>query len=195
MKQRPPGSPDNISSTVLAEALGINDVQVRKDLAIASNRGKPKIGYITTSLIEDIERFLGHDNITDAILVGAGHLGKALLAYKKFEDYGLKIIAAFDQSKELIDTTFNSVDILDVAKLTNIVHRLKVHIGILTVPDENAQECTDLMVAGGIRVIWNFTSANLNVNERIVVKNEDMAASLALLTKQLKKNIEIYGLN
>jgi len=74
MKHLPVGSPDNISSTVIANALGVHDVQVRKDLAVVSNEGKPKIGHITKDLIAALERFLGHGNYTDAVLVGAGNL-------------------------------------------------------------------------------------------------------------------------
>ena len=85
-----------ISATALANALGMGEVQVRKDLASVSDGGRPKIGYLRDSLIDDIEQFLGYDNTTDAILIGAGKLGQALLDYKGFEEYGLNVLAAFD---------------------------------------------------------------------------------------------------
>ena len=89
------GSP-YISATALANALGMGEVQVRKDLAMVSDGGRPKIGYLRESLIEDIEQFLGYDNTTDAVLIGAGKLGQALLGYSGFDAYGLNILAAFD---------------------------------------------------------------------------------------------------
>ena len=88
----------NISATALAGALGMGEVQVRKDLALVSDGGRPKIGYPREQLIDDIEQFLGYDNTTDAILVGAGKLGQALMCYKGFDEYGLNILAGFDRN-------------------------------------------------------------------------------------------------
>ena len=189
MKQLPENSPDNISSTMISAALGIHDVQVRKDLALVSDGGKPKIGYITDDLIADLEHFLGHDNYTEAVLVGAGNLGRAFLSYENFKQYGLKIVAAFDNAVELVGTTINDVQVLDSAKITNMCERLNVHIGIITAPAFCAQEACDQLIAGGVRAIWNFSPINLSVPRHIIVKNEDMAASLAVLTRQLTDNI------
>ena len=84
LKNMPEGSPANISATALANALGMGEVQVRKDLAMVSDGGRPKVGYLRESLIDDIEQFLGYDNTTDAVLIGAGKLGLALMGYKGF---------------------------------------------------------------------------------------------------------------
>ena len=96
--------PDNssayISATAIANALGMGEVQVRKDLALVSSGGRPKLGYLRENLMEDISQFLGYDNTTDAILVGAGKLGQALMGYSGFEAYGLNILAAFDATPE-----------------------------------------------------------------------------------------------
>ena len=189
MKQLPEGSPDNISSTVISAALGVHDVQVRKDLAVVSDGGKPKIGYITRDLIADLEHFLGHDNYTDAVLVGAGNLGKAFLSYENFKSYGLKIVAAFDSSPALIGSAIDKVQILDTEKITNICERLNIHIGIIAVPAYCAQEVCDQLIAGGVRAIWNFAPITLSVPKNIIVKNEDLAASLAVLTRQLSDSI------
>jgi redox-sensing transcriptional repressor len=189
IKQLPAGSPDNISSAVISTALGVHEVQVRKDLAIVSDGGKPKIGYITKDLIADLEHFLGHDNYTDAVLIGAGNLGRAFLSYENFKKYGLKIVVAFDSDPELIGTMVNEVHIIDAVKIKNICERLKIHIGIIAVPAFCAQDVCDQLVAGGVRAIWNFSPVNLSVPQNIIVKNEDMAASLAVLTRQLAKSI------
>jgi len=189
IKQLPENSPENISSTVIAGALGVNDVQVRKDLAMVSDKGKPKVGYITTELLADLEHFLGHDNYSDAVLAGAGNLGRALLSYENFEQYGLKIIAAFDSNPALAGTMIGSVQVLPPEKIANLCQRLNIHIGIIAVPAPFAQETCDRLVAGGVRAIWNFAPVNLRVPEHIILKNEDMAASLAVLTRQLTKNL------
>lgn len=90
------GAAKYISATAIAEALNMNHVVVRKDLASISSSGRPKVGYVREGLIQELEIFLGYDNTQDAVLVGAGQLGKALLAYSGFVEYGLNIVAAFD---------------------------------------------------------------------------------------------------
>lgn len=188
LKHLPPGSPSNISSTAIAIALEVGDVQVRKDLAIASTGGKPKIGYITEELISDLEHFLGYDVSIDAVLIGAGHLGKAFLSYENFQNYGLKIVAAFDADPLVVGTEYNGICILDSAKIANLCERLHVMIGIITVPAVFAQDVCDQLIAGGVRAIWNFAPANLRVPDNVIVRNEDMAASLAVLTRQLAES-------
>jgi redox-sensing transcriptional repressor len=89
LKNIPDTASPYISATAVAAALSMGEVQVRKDLAAVSDGGRPKLGYLRKDLIEDISRFLGYDNTTDAILVGAGKLGRALLGYSGFEEYGL----------------------------------------------------------------------------------------------------------
>ena len=96
----PEDAPKNISATTIAEALQLNDVQVRKDLASVSSSGKPKVGYNVKDLIAELEAFLGYNDIDNAVIVGAGSLGKALLNYSGFKAYGLNIIAAFDLCEE-----------------------------------------------------------------------------------------------
>jgi len=189
MKQLPQDGFENISSAVIASALGIHDVQVRKDLALVSDGGKPKVGHITKDLIADLEHFLGHDNYTDAVLVGAGNLGKAFLSYENFKQYGLKIVAAFDIAPDLTGIAINGVQVLDAGKITDICRRLNIHVGIITVPAPCAQEACDKLTEGGVRAIWNFSPVTLNVPQGIIIKNEDMAASLAMLTRQLAESI------
>lgn len=176
----------NISSTVMAEDLKQNPVQVRKDLAVVSARpGKPKIGFDIVELIEDIEEFLGYNGLSEAVLVGAGQLGKTLLSYDGFERYGLKIVAGFDIRKETVGNTVNGKQIFHFDRFSSLTQKLKVKIGIITTPRESAQIVADEMVASGIKAIWNFAPTHLVVPEDIAVKNEDLGASLALLRKEL----------
>ena len=184
----PEGSP-YISATALAHALGMGEVQVRKDLALVSDGGRPKIGYLRESLIEDIEQFLGYDNTTDAVLIGAGKLGQALLGYSGFEDYGLNILAAFDVNPAL-DKTDEGKFVYPISELEAFCKTNKVLMGIITVPAAHAQEVCDALIACGIKAIWNFAPIHLDVPDNILVQNENMATSLAVLSMHLKAHIK-----
>ena len=178
-----------ISATALANALGMGEVQVRKDLASVSDGGRPKIGYLRESLIDDIEQFLGYDNTTDAVLIGAGKLGQALLCYRGFEEYGLNVLAAFD-----INPTRGATDegkpILHIDQLEHFCRARKVLMGIITVPDSHAQEVCDKLIACGIKAIWNFAPVHLEVPSHILVQSENMATSLAVLSMHLQAHIK-----
>lgn len=189
LKSLPEGTATYISATALANALGMGEVQVRKDLAMVSDGGRPKIGYLRESLIEDISQFLGYDNTTDAILIGAGKLGQALLGYIGFEAYGLNILAAFD-AKPVADRTEDGKPILHIDKLESFCKANNVLMGIITVPAQFAQEVCDKLIACGIKAIWNFAPVHLDVPEHILVQNENMATSLAVLSMHLQAQIK-----
>lgn len=178
-----------ISATALANALGMGEVQVRKDLAMVSDGGRPKIGYLRESLIEDIEQFLGYDNTTDAVLIGAGKLGQALLGYNGFEAYGLNILAAFD-AKPVADATQDGKPIYPMEQLESFCRTNKVLMGIITVPTQYAQGVCDQLIACGIKAVWNFAPTHLEVPEHILVQNENMATSLAVLSMHLQAQIK-----
>lgn len=180
----------HVSATGIAEALGLNQVQVRKDLALVSDGGKPKTGYQIRELIADIEHFLGYDNTNGAVLVGAGHLGRALLSYSGFKSYGLEIVAAFDENEAVIGTTINGHEVLSIHRMRDLCTRMKIHIGIITAPAEAAQQVCDRLVEGGVRAVWNFAPTILRVPEGILVQNENMAASLAVLSSHLSDKLK-----
>lgn len=181
------GSVPTISATSIAEALSLNDVQVRKDLAAVSSSGKPKIGYVTVDLIKELEDFLGYNRPSDAILAGAGKLGRALMSYQGFNAYGLNIVAAFDTDPKLMNTNEAGKSILPMDQMKPLCDRLNVRIGIITVPAACAQGVCDMMVKSGILAIWNFAPVRLNAPESILVQNENMASSLALLRSHLRQ--------
>ncbi len=178
-----------ISATALAAALGMGEVQVRKDLAMVSDGGRPKIGYLRESLIEDIEQFLGYNNTTDAVLIGAGKLGRALLGYKGFSEYGLNILAAFDNRPDLEE--LDSVKpVYPMEQLESFCREHKVLMGIITVPEDRAQEVCDQLIHAGIKAVWTFAPVHLEVPPHILVQNENMATSLALLSMHLEAQIK-----
>ena len=189
LKELPENGRDNVSSSFIAAGLGVNHVQVRKDLAIASNGGKPKIGYNKKDLILDLEHYFGHDNCLDAVLVGVGNLGKALISYEAFKNYGLRITMAFDSDTNLIGTKQNGIEVWDVSGLSALCKKKDIQIGIVATPSDRAQDICNQLVDGGVCAIWNFAPVSVRVPEHIIVKNEDMAASLAVLTKQLGENL------
>lgn len=177
---------DKVSSTMIAKRLSLNDVQVRKDLASVSKvGGKPRTGFDIEELIMCIEYYLGYNNINDAVLVGAGQLGRALLSYNGFENYGLRIVAAFDNNEDVVNTNVCGKIVFPMEKLSDMCRRLNIHIGIITVPANAAQSVCDILVESGIIAIWNFAPVHLSVNENIIVHNENIAESLAVLSSQL----------
>lgn len=189
LKGLPDGTATYISATALANALGMGEVQVRKDLAQVSDGGRPKIGYLREKLIEDISQFLGYDNTTDAILIGAGKLGQALLGYSGFEAYGLNILAAFDAAPQA-DKTDDGKPIYNISELESFCKSHKVLMGIITVPAKYAQQVCDRLIENGIKAVWNFAPAHLDVPSNILVQHENMATSLAVLSMHLQAQIK-----
>ncbi len=179
-----------ISCPAIAKALNLNEVLVRKDLASIKSGGRPRTGYLLEKLITDLEMYLGYGNVDEAVLAGVGHLGRALLSYKGFETYGLNIVVGFDTDDRIIGTEVGGKKILPLEKLTGLCKRMHVNIGIITVPPDKAQAVCDLMVSAGIQAIWNFAPVKLVVPDDILVQNENMASSLAVLSKHLKKKIK-----
>jgi len=189
LKSIPDNGPVHISATALAAALGMGEVQVRKDLALVSDGGRPKIGYHRENLIRDIEEFLGYTNINDAVLIGAGKLGRALLGYTGFAEYGLNIVAAFDADDALVGTSKSGKPIMHLSRLEEICKKHRIRIGIITVPAEHAQAVCDELISYGILAIWNFAPKHLDVPAGILVQSENMAASFALLSKHLAEQV------
>ncbi len=190
LKSMPEDAPVHISATALANALGMGEVQVRKDLALVSDGGRPKIGYLRESLIDDIEQFLGYDNTTDAVLVGAGKLGCALLGYQGFEEYGLNILAAFDADAAKTGMDESGKPVYPLEKLPSFCKSHKVLMGIITVPSSHAQEVCDLMIANGIKGIWNFAPTHLEAPANILIQTQNMATSLAVLSMHLQAQMK-----
>ncbi len=177
----------NVSSTEIAKALGLNDVQVRKDLSSVSSGGRPKVGYNVSSLTSDLKEFLGYNAIKGAIIVGAGNLGRALMSYRGFSEYGLTIIAGFDSNPALVGCRIDGKEILSLDDLGSYCRENGVEIGVITTPAAYAQEVSDLLVSAGIKAIWNFAPAHIYVPNGVLVQNENMACSLALLSKHLNE--------
>ena len=172
-----------ISATSIAKSLALGEVQVRKDLNSVSGAGKPKIGYEVEELIKSIEKVLGYDNLTNAVLVGAGQLGKALLNYEGFEEFGVRIMAGFDIKAK--KQTSNQKQILPMEEFSKFCKENNIKIGIISANKDSSQQICDLMIENGISAIWNFSPVKLNVPEGILLQQENLALSLAHLNNQL----------
>ena len=183
LKEKQSNNIQNISSTLIAEELKLNPIQVRKDLALVSKTdGKPGVGFETNQLIADIEKFLGVNKSRNAIILGAGRLGQALINYNGFEN-DINIMMAFDNDKSKCDNK----KIFNINQLENKIIEINIHIAIITVPANNAQEVCDRLIKCGIEAIWNFAPINLKVPENIAIKNEDLSTSLLVLLKMLEE--------
>lgn len=170
-----------ISATKIANALNLGEVQVRKDLSSVSSGGKPKVGYIRENLIDDINTTLGCDQTSNAVIIGAGKLGNALLGFDGFAEFGLKIVAAFDTDPTKYGKLVSDNPILPMEQLKSFCQEKNIHIGIITVPLSVAQDVCDDMIKSGISAIWNFAPITLNVPDSVIVSQENLALSLAHL--------------
>ena len=186
LRNLPPDKVPYISATAIAKHLGLGEVQVRKDLAAVSGAGKPKLGYVTAELVEKLEDFLGCNQLTSAVLVGAGKLGRALLQYDEFEKYGVKISAAFDSNERVISLG-SKTEILPMNQFEYFCKTKNIKLGIITVGEGSAQAVCDQMVKSGITAIWNFAPCKLKVPIGVLLQNENLALSLAHLNNQLCK--------
>lgn len=179
-----------ISAAVIADSLSINPVQVRKDLAsISSEPGRPKVGFKIDTLLSDLKSYLGYDRYDEAVLVGVGALGHVLMQYNGFDAYGLGIVAGFDINPK--EKNIAGKPVLPMSKLSSTLSKLKIKIGIIAVPPREAQGIADILVANGVEAIWNFAPTTLDIPEGLIVKNENLAASLAALTTELHKRKEV----
>jgi redox-sensing transcriptional repressor len=174
-----------ISGTVIAQELNLEPIQVRKDLAITGIVGKPKKGYPVEELIKAIERYLGWDQNHDAVLVGAGNLGSALMGYQEFQRHGLRMVAAFDTDPQKVGTQVHGVPVRAMEDLEEGIKEIKAEIAILTVPSPFAQSTAETLVRAGITSIWNFTNTKLKVPDTIIVQREDLSSGYALLSVQM----------
>ena len=179
-----------VSAATVAQSLNLNPVLVRKDLSgVSSVEGKPHSGFEIDTLLKDLSEFLGYNKVDEAILVGVGSLGRLILTNTEFSSMGLDITVGFDKDPDLVGLQIGSKYILPMEKMESYIKRTGVKIGIITVPADQAQSVCDQMVECGILAIWNFAFTLLNVPNGILVKNENLPSSLAVLSQQLAKKL------
>ena len=179
-----------VSSTQISRQINIDASQVAKDLSYVKIAGRTRVGYDINVLIEVLENFLGFTQMHKAFLFGVGSLGGALLRDSGLHHFGLEIVGAFDINPDLVGTEITGIPIYHSDEFEQKMKETSVHIGVLTVPINIAQEITDKMVDGGIKAVWNFAPVHLDVPEGILVQNENMATSLAVLSMHLQAQMK-----
>lgn len=177
-----------VSSTQISKEINVDASQIAKDLSYVNISGRTRVGYEVDTLIAVLEDFLGFTNLHKAFLFGVGSLGGALLHDSGLRHFGLEIVAAFDVNPALVGTELNGIPIFHTDEFPGKMKEYDVHIGVLTVPIEIAQQITDYMVEGGIKAVWNFTPFRIRVPENIVVQNTSLYAHLAVMFNRLNFN-------
>ena len=184
LKMLPPEA-ENVSAPSIARALGLGEVQVRKDLAKVSSTGRRRTGRCREELIRDIEAYLDLAAETGTIIVGTGKLGSALLDYEGFDEAGLNVVAGFDLAPP--EKNDRTKPIYPMTELETFCTHNDVSIGIIAVPADCAQDICDNLVSCGVEAIWNFAPVQLRTPDQVIVKNENLALSLTALRLQLKR--------
>ena len=179
-----PQDVETVSATAIAKALGFGEVQVRKDLGAICGSGKPRVGYTVTDLKESLESLIDSRN-GKTVIVGAGKLGRALLDYGGFSDYGLDILAAFDT--DVSQNNASGKPILPIDGLHDFCKENNVSIGVIAVPATAAQEVCDKLCQSGIKAIMSFAPCKLTAPDGVAIQYENMALSLAHLKTQIKQ--------
>lgn len=174
-----------ISSGAIARALGMGEVLVRKDLAYTSAQGRTRVGYSRTELIAALEEYLGCNDKKTAVIVGAGELGKALMSYGGFSNYGIEIVAAFDNDNAKVGTYVGGKPVFDIENAAEKIAELNAGLAVICVPAREAQAVADMLVNCGVKRILNFAPALLLVRQGAIVRNIDVAANLAILSSMI----------
>lgn len=177
--------PTTVTSAEIAEALDIDPTQVRKDLAAVGVRGRGRVGFDVNEVVERIRDVLGFDQTHLAILVGAGHLGGALMSYRGFARYGLRVVAAFDSDTAKVGHQIDGCPIRHTRAMRAFIVRHQIRLAILATPVQSAQKIADRLVNAGIKAIWNFTPTRLSVPEGIFVRDEHISLGLAPIAHHL----------
>ncbi len=172
----------SISSDRLAHLTGHTAAQVRRDLAYFGNFGKRGVGYSVSDLSNQLVSIVGIDHNWNMALIGAGNLGKALLAYKGFEQRGFKIVGAYDNDARKIGSTISNLTVESLSKLSESAKRLDIQLAIIATSAESAQEVLDLSVDSGIMAVLNFAPVRLNAPDTVQIANVDLTVEVEYLS-------------
>ncbi len=176
-----------VTSAQIAEALDIDPTQVRKDFAAIGLQGMGRVGFDVCEVCRAIRVTLGFDREYEAVLIGSGQLGSALLAYSGFARYGLRIAAAFDKDERRVGSQIAGCTVKPMKAMKPFVQRHKIRLAILTTPAEVSQKLADRLVATGVKAIWNFTPTVLTVPSDVLVRSEHISIGLSQIAHHLRQ--------
>ncbi len=174
-----------VSSTQISRELSVDSSQIAKDLSFLNIKGKTRIGYNVVTLEQELQDFLGFHRSHNALIVGVGSLGGALIQDSGLANYGLNIVAGFDINPDIIGRTLCGIPVFDIHELTLRRKQFSAEIGIITVPVEHAQNVADQLIEAGIKALWNYTPYRIKVTDDIVVQNTSIYAHLAVMYNRL----------
>jgi redox-sensing transcriptional repressor len=175
----------SVSSDELADHIGVTAAQIRRDLSYFGRFGKQGKGYDTAFLADAIAEILGLDQQWDVALAGLGNLGRAIVRYRGFGASSFNIVVLFDSQPERIGQDVGDLTVLPDDRITEIIRREGIRIGIVAVPADAAQQVADQMIAGGVRAILNYAPVVLKVPPGVIVREIDPVSALQSMTYYL----------
>jgi redox-sensing transcriptional repressor len=178
-----------VSSDDLADQIGVTAAQIRRDLSYFGKFGKQGKGYDVATLVAEIERILNLDRQWDVALIGYGHLGQAIAAYKGFDKSSFRISAIFDRNpKHIGSISEEGACVLSDTEISRVVREQRIRLGIVAVPASAAQHVTDALVAGGVTAILNYAPVILRVPEGVWVREVDPTSAMQSMTYYLSND-------
>ena len=169
---------ERISSQEIADYTNINATQIRRDLSNFGKFGKRGVGYSIDSLLAEIRRILRTQGQHNIALVGAGRLGQAIASSPIFAEHGINIAAVFDNDPEKIGRLIGSMEVEDSRRLTDAVREKNIIVGVVAVPADHAQQVADELIDSGVRIIFNYSEALLDVPHDVTVHTSNPAVDL-----------------
>ncbi|HEY6151084.1 MAG TPA: redox-sensing transcriptional repressor Rex [Gaiellaceae bacterium] len=169
---------DRISSQEISDYTNINATQIRRDLSNFGRFGKRGVGYNIDSLLGEIRKILRTQGQHNIALVGAGRLGEAIASSPIFAEHGINIAAIFDSDSEKVGGTVGSLEVVDVRTLPTVVREKNIIVGVIAVPADNAQQVAGRLVDSGVKIIFNYSEALLDVPHDITVHTSNPAVDL-----------------
>ncbi|HLM49461.1 MAG TPA: redox-sensing transcriptional repressor Rex [Solirubrobacteraceae bacterium] len=169
---------ETISSQELSDYTHVNSTQIRRDLSGFGKFGKRGVGYNVDSLVSQIRKILRTAGQHNIALFGAGHLGQAIASSDIFADHGFRIVAMFDNSPEKVGRRVGDLEVRDVADVKGAVAEEDIVVAVLAVPTAAAQPLADQLVDAGVRIIFNYSEALLQVPPEVTVHTSSPAVDL-----------------
>ncbi len=169
---------ERISSQEISDYTNINATQIRRDLSAFGKFGKRGVGYNIESLIAEIRKILRTQGQHNIALVGAGRLGQAIASSSIFAEHGINIAAVFDTDPEKVGQTLDGVPVSDYGELSDVVREKNIIVGVLAVPADSAQSVANSLVDAGIKILFNYSEALLDVPHDVAVHTSNPAVDL-----------------
>jgi redox-sensing transcriptional repressor len=179
-----------ISSKELSTRMGITASQIRQDLNCFGGFGQQGYGYNVEYLYNEIGNILGLSNKFQAIIVGAGRMGKALANYENFERRGFKLVGVFDVSPSLVGTDIKGMKIMHLDELEEFIKDNKVDVAMITVPCDQTPIVADRVARLGVKGLWNFSPMDLKLPYDIIIENVHLSDSLMVLGYKLNEKFK-----